>query len=53
MEFHSSSFATNLENLLTPKWMEEPDHFVMQSKMTVKGHDRVHQLMNNKFGRFA
>ena len=51
-EFHSSSFATKLENLLTEKWHEDPNRFVIKSQMTPENHDRVEGMMENKFGRF-
>lgn len=51
-EFHSSSFAQKIENLLTAKWHENPNMFIIKSKMTPGNHERVHRLMTDKFGRF-
>ncbi|CAI2380591.1 unnamed protein product [Moneuplotes crassus] len=52
-EFHSLSFASNLKRLLVPKWTEDPSNFICHSELTPEGHDRVHRIMENKFGRFS
>jgi len=44
-EFHSSSFASKIENLLTSKWTENPNKFMIQSKLSPKKYDRVQKLI--------